>query len=139
MDLDPRAAAARRARRDRHGRGLRRPLAPPEVPLAETRPERFDRMVLDALSEVAPQWRERLPELDVAVADVPPETSTGVVVLGEVLTDGARPLLVVYRRPVEARADDAEDLADLVLDVVIDALAEHLGVDPDDLEPPDEP
>lgn len=139
MDLDPRAAAARRARRDRHGRGLRRPLAPAAVPLSESRPQRFDRLVLDALSEVEPHWRERLPELDVAVAEVPPETSTGHVVLGEVVTGGERPLLVVYRRPVEARADDAEDLADLVLDVVIDALAEHLGVDPDDLDPPEEP
>ena len=139
MDSDRQAAALRRARRDRHGRGLRRPLAPPGVPLAQTRPERFDRLVLDALSEVGPQWRERLPDLDVAVADVPPETSTGAVVLSEVLTSGGRPVLVVYRRPVEARAEDAEDLADLVLDVVIDALAEHLGVDPDELDPPPQP
>lgn len=139
MVIDPRAGAARRARRDRHGRGLRRPLAPPGVPLAESRPERFDRLVLDALEEVGPQWRDRIPDLDVAVADVPPATETPVVVLSEVITGGERPLLVVYRRPVEARADDADDLADLVLDVVIDALAEHLGLDPDELEPPEEP
>lgn len=139
MVTDPRAAAARRARRDRHGRGLRRPLAPPGAPLAVTRPERFDRLVLDAVDEVGPQWRDRIPDLDVAVADVPPTAGREEVVLSEVITGGPRPVLVVYRRPVEARADDADDLADLVLDVVIDALAEHLGLDPDELDPPDEP
>jgi predicted Zn-dependent protease with MMP-like domain len=138
MTLDRRAAAARRARRDRHGRGLRGALAPPTVPLAESRPQRFDRLVVDAVTQLAPQWQERLPELDIAVEDVPPPTDDDLVVLAEVTTDGPRPVLVVYRRPVEARAHDPEDLGDLVLDVVVDALAEHLGVDPDELDPPPE-
>lgn len=63
------------------------------------------------------------------------------VVLAEVLEASPtrpRPQLVVYRRPVEARASDLDELGDLVLDVVLEALAEHLGVDPEDLDPPEE-
>jgi predicted Zn-dependent protease with MMP-like domain len=43
---------------------------------------------------------------------------------------------VVYRRPLEARAVDRLDLADLVHDVVVDQVARLLGMDPDDLDPP---
>jgi predicted Zn-dependent protease with MMP-like domain len=138
MAVDPRAAARRRARRDRHGRGLRRPLAPAAVPLSESRRERFDRLVVDALGQLAPQWQERLPDLEIAVEDVPPVNDDELVVLAEVIAGDGRPALVVYRRPIEARAHDPEDLGDLVLEVVVDALAEHLGVDPDELDPPDE-
>jgi predicted Zn-dependent protease with MMP-like domain len=92
--------------------------------------------VVEALTQLAPQWRDRIPELDVSVRDVPPATDDDLVVLAEVVEGGTRPALVVYRRPVEARAHDPEDLGDLVLEVVVDALAEHLGVDPDELDPP---
>jgi predicted Zn-dependent protease with MMP-like domain len=43
---------------------------------------------------------------------------------------------VVYRRPLEARAADRGDLADLVHDVVVDQVARLLGLDPDEVDPP---
>ena len=156
------AAARRRAARDRHGRGLRGRLAPPEVPIAASRAQRFDELVVEAVTKLGGILEERLPELDVAVTQVPPEpradpdpvggatvtgaTVTGatdgsseVVVLAEVLPADAhrpRPCLVVYRRPIEARATDLEELGDLLLEVALEALADHLGVDPDELDPP---
>jgi predicted Zn-dependent protease with MMP-like domain len=39
--------------------------------------------------------------------------------------------IVVYRRPLEARAHDALDLGDLVHDVVVEQVAQLLGLDPD--------
>ncbi len=43
---------------------------------------------------------------------------------------------MVYRRPLEARAADRLDLADLVHDVVVDQVARLLGLDPDDVDGP---
>jgi predicted Zn-dependent protease with MMP-like domain len=43
--------------------------------------------------------------------------------------------IVVYRRPVEARATDAADLAELVRDVVVEQVAHMLGRAPEDVDP----
>jgi predicted Zn-dependent protease with MMP-like domain len=45
------------------------------------------------------------------------------------------PRIVVYRRPLLARADDEEDLGELVFDVVVEEFAQLLGVDPEDVDP----
>jgi predicted Zn-dependent protease with MMP-like domain len=53
----------------------------------------------------------------------------------------ARPArIVLYRRPLMARADDEDDLSELVLDVVVEEFARLLGVDPQAVDPgyPDE-
>ena len=140
------ASAARRRRRDRRGRGLRGRLVPPHVPLSQTKAERFDELVLDAVEHLEERWADELAKLEFAVEDVPPPDSVAddVIPLSRMLpgvtaADGTRqpPRLVVYRRPVEARAIDQADLADLVLDVVVNELARHLGVDPDTIDPPD--
>jgi hypothetical protein len=48
----------------------------------------------------------------------------------------ARPArIVVYRRPLEARATDREDLGELVLDVIIHEVARLLGVEPEVIDP----
>jgi predicted Zn-dependent protease with MMP-like domain len=41
---------------------------------------------------------------------------------------------VLYRRPLEFRATDRDDLADLVHDVIIEQVANLLGVAPEDLD-----
>ena len=45
------------------------------------------------------------------------------------------PRIVLYRRPLEFRAADHDDLADLVHDVILEQVANLLGVAPEDLEP----
>ena len=72
------------------------------------------------------------------------ETAGGAVPLGRLLpaaldSRGRRtaPRVVVYRRPLEARAGDRADLAELVHDVVVDQVARLLQLDPDEVDPPD--
>jgi predicted Zn-dependent protease with MMP-like domain len=139
---DERAARGRRARRDRRGRGLRGPLAPPHLPISRTPAERFDDLVLDAVEHLEEHWAEEMASLEFAVEDVPPPEAIAedVVPLSRVVPavpdHPAR--VVVYRRPLEARAVDPADLADLVLDVVVNEVARALGIDPDVLDPPDD-
>jgi predicted Zn-dependent protease with MMP-like domain len=162
-------AVTNRRRRDRHGRGLRGVLVPAtvqvggrsvRVPLAQTRGERFDDLVLDAVEHLEQRWGKQLEGVEFAVEDVPAvpadgtdpgydadvvadETAGGAVPLGRLLPSVVDPSgeatparVVVYRRPLEARAADRMDLADLVHDVVVDQVARLLGMDPDEIDPP---
>ena len=145
-----------RRRRDRRGRGLRGRLVPPNVPLAKSRAEQFDELVLDAVEHLEGRWESALAEVEFAVEDVPyiEHTSADEVVYGsDVVEDGNVPLarliragrdeggaavpprIVLYRRPLEARALDRLDLADLVHDVVVEQVANLLGLDPDEVDP----
>jgi predicted Zn-dependent protease with MMP-like domain len=45
-----------------------------------------------------------------------------------------RARIVLYRRPLEARAKDSTDLADLVHDVLVEQVANYLGLDPGVIE-----
>jgi predicted Zn-dependent protease with MMP-like domain len=150
-----RSAQRRRVRRDRHGRGLRGLLYPSDLPAARSRAERFDALVLEALEPIEARWRTELTDLDVAVDDVPDlrlDADNAVVWEDGVLEDHDVPLarlvpagvdrrgqptrarIVVYRRPLEVRARDGADLADLVHDVLIEQVAAYLGLDPDIVE-----
>ena len=127
-------------RRDRHGRGLRGPLLPSSLPAARTRAERFDDLVLDAVDLLERRWAQELAGVEFAVEDVPPSDPApwedDAVPLGRLFpADGTSPArVVVYRRPVETRADE-EDLDDLVAEVVIQQVAHLLELPPDDVDP----
>ena len=45
------------------------------------------------------------------------------------------PRIVVYRRPLMARADGEDELGELVFDVVVEEFARILGIDPADVDP----
>jgi predicted Zn-dependent protease with MMP-like domain len=132
-------------RRDRHGRGPRGPLAWPPVPAMGTRLERFDDLVLDAADRLRPHLGTRYAALEFAVEEVPPVDPAPweeqVAPLGRLYRGtGGRPhRVVVYRRPVEARAHDDLDLADLVREVVTEQVAALLGVPPEELDPEIDP
>lgn len=142
-------------RRDRRGRGLRGLLYPPTTPAAHTRAERFDALVLEALEPIELRWGSELAELDVAVDEVPEveQTSPDGLTWGSgVLADEGVPLaqlvpagvdpdgipsrarIVVYRRPLEARAKGGADLADLIHEVLVDQVAEYLNIEPDAID-----
>lgn len=127
--------------RDRRGRGLRGSLTPGSVPLTQSRAERFDELVLDALERLERRWADQLREVELAVEEVPPPPAAhdvdGPVRLGRALPAGrghpAR--IVVYRRPVEARAPGTRSRAALVHDVVVEQVAELLGLEPQTVDP----
>jgi predicted Zn-dependent protease with MMP-like domain len=72
-----------------------------------------------------------LPAGPVAAAPAEAGTSGGAAAGG-----GHRPpRIVVYRRPLMARADTDEDLGELVFEVVVEEFARLLGLDPEDVDP----
>lgn len=149
--------ARSRRRRDRRGRGVRGLLFPATLPATRSRSERFDAIVLDALKPIDQRWHTALTRLDIAVDDVPEVTDCdpSTVTWGsEVVADGNVPLallvpagvdraglptrarIVLYRRPLETRAHDELELSDLVHEVLVEQVANYLGVDPDTIDGP---
>jgi predicted Zn-dependent protease with MMP-like domain len=64
-----------------------------------------------------------------------PDALIGGEADGEAGPDGQDPpRIVVYRRPLMARADGEEDLGELVFDVVVEEFARLLGIDPKDVD-----
>lgn len=143
-----------RLRRERRGRGLRGVLAPRSVPISQSRSQAFDVMVLAAVEHLRPHVGDRLDGIEFAVEEVPQlgDSSGDAVSLDDDILDDnsvplsrlyraglagiAAPVVVVYRRPLEARARHREDLPDLVHDVVVEQIARLLNVSPDDIDPP---
>jgi predicted Zn-dependent protease with MMP-like domain len=148
---------ARIRRRDRHGRGLRGIIAPPGVPLYRTRAQRFDDLVLQAVARLEPRWEAHLAGVEFAVEEIPQvgDAAAGPVPLArlEPGTGGTaggfppasadasagtefRPArIVVYRRPLMARADGDDDLGELVFEVIVEEFARLLGMNPEDVDP----
>jgi predicted Zn-dependent protease with MMP-like domain len=128
---------------------MRGTLAPAQVPVSRTRSEIFDDLVLDAVEELEAHWAGELAGVEFAVEEVPPDEpgealSSEVVLdrgvlLGRLyrtgLPDLPGPAVVVYRRPVEARAAEGEDRGDLVFMVVAELVADLIGRDLDEIDP----
>jgi predicted Zn-dependent protease with MMP-like domain len=131
---------------------MRGGLAPRTVPVNRSRSEAFDDLVLDAVDELEEHWAAEMTGVEFAVEDVPPLNQQAPpdfdpeivldrgIPLGRLYRTGAagvaQPVIVLYRRPVEARAVDRDDRADLVFMVVAELVAELLGRDVDEIDPP---
>ena len=111
----------------------------------ETRRASFDSLVLDSADRVRPHLGSRYAELEFAVEEVPPQDPAPweeqTAPLGRLLraTGSRTDRVVVYRRPVEARAADDQDLADIVREVVTEQVAALLGVPPHEIDPSIDP
>jgi predicted Zn-dependent protease with MMP-like domain len=125
--------------RDRHGRGLRGSLSPAEVPLPRSAAERFDDVAAAAVARVDKRWARELADVQFVVEDVPDLSGwdRDWVPLGrtEPAEAGLPARVVLHRRPIQTRARGEIDLRRLVLDTVVDQVAELIGVDPDDIDP----
>ena len=109
--------------------------------------------MLEALEPIELRWGSELAELDLAVDDVPEVDETSPTRWcgaracwptsgcrwpswcrpGSTRTGmPSRARIVLYRRPLEARArDSGEDLADLLHEVLVEQVAEYLNIEPD--------
>jgi hypothetical protein len=96
-------------------------------------PVSFDRVVRDALAEVAEPVAQALEGVPVDVIAIPdderPQHSALVSVEG---TGGRIRRVLVHRRAAEQRAADRGDLTDLLRDALEVAVAGTLGIDLDD-------
>lgn len=106
-------------------------------------------MVLDAVARLEPRWEAELAAVEFAVQEVPEPDEladdSGPLPLARVVPGLADPnhtdrpatptRIVVYRRPLLARAEDENELSDLVFDVVVEEFAGVLGLDPEAVDP----
>lgn len=128
-------------RRDRRGRGLRGPLLPHSLPAWRSRAQRFDDQVLDCLDRLPGRYAEQVAGIEFAVEDVPPQDpapwEAREVPLSRVFpAERAVPArIVLYRRPLEARGESDGDLIEVVHAVVVEQVAQVLGLAPEDLDP----
>ncbi|EGD56897.1 metallopeptidase family protein [Gordonia neofelifaecis] len=141
--------------RDRRGRGLRGRLMPMSMPAHRTRADRFDAAAVEAFAEIDSRWHDHLTGLDVAVDDIPrmlPRGDEPVQWPDEVTADGQVPLarlipagvdvagrptraqIILFRRPLELRAHDDEELPEILREVLIEQVATYLGVDEETVE-----
>ena len=109
----------------------------PELP---TRGERFDEIVLATVRDIDTRWQDRLGLVEYAVEDTPqlPDDWAGEIVplASLVRGHGAEPTrLVVFRRPIEHRCETRADLEAMVLTVLVEQVAELLGIDAEDVDP----
>jgi len=124
---------------------------PPSLPLHRSGADRFDELVLDAVEHLETRWGSQLEQVEFAVEPVPPDEEPSAdgdpVALARLdpADPGGRgrqarpPRIVLYRRPLEARGQHMEDLADLVLDVVVHEVARLLGLTPEVVDPEGHP
>lgn len=141
--------------RNRHGRGLRGPLLPPEAPRQRSRRQRFDVAVLEAYAPLQHAYFEELENLDLAVDTIPrmrlradmtvlPDEiiADGPVPLGRVIPAGVDPSgnptrarIVVFRMPVEQRTSNVTERQELLGTILTALVANYLNLDPRDVDP----
>lgn len=121
---------------------MRGPIAPPQVPLAASRAEAFADLVQDSVERLERRWPQ-LADIDFLVLEVPrlagPEQAWNdeAVPLGGTVPsrDGRPARVIVYRRPVEIRTKGRDERAALVHEVVVEQVAEVLGLTPETVDP----
>lgn len=134
---------AGRRTRDRRGRGMRGPAVLPSrlgKPELRTARERFDDLALGIVSAIDERWQDRLGLVEYAVEDapqIPDDWDSSTVPLSSLVRGtGATPTrLVLFRRPIEHRCETRADLEAMVLTVVVEQVAELLGIDAAEVDP----
>lgn len=114
---------------------MRGPVAPPQVPLSVSRGESFRDLVQDSVERLERRWPQ-LADVDFLVLDVPGDLEDTVPLGRSVPAVKGQPAqIVVYRRPVEIRAKNRDERAMLVHEVVVEQVAELLGLSPESVDP----
>lgn len=136
------------ARRDRHGRGVRGPLAlrntytarPVRPPQTRSRGDWFADAVAQSVTRIREHCPEALRDVRVGVEDVPVLTDAWrpdrVPLAAAVEADHENPgQVVVFRRPLERRAASRQGLRILVHRTIVEQLAALTGLDVATIDP----
>jgi predicted Zn-dependent protease with MMP-like domain len=112
----------------------------PGEPELRTARERFDDLTLDIVTDIDKRWQDRLGLVEYAVEDAPqiPDDWHAETVPLSSLVRGTGPnptRLVLFRRPIEHRCETRADLEAMVLTVVVEQVAELLGIDAELVDP----
>ena len=112
----------------------------PRRPELRTARERFDDLALGIVTDIDERWPDRLGLVEYAVEDapqIPDDWDSGTVPLSSLVRgSGADPTrLVLFRRPIEHRCETRTDLEAMVLTVVVEQVAELLGIDAELVDP----
>ena len=112
----------------------------PGVSERPTRRERFDRLVLDIVTQIDDRWQRELGLVEYAVEDtplLPDDWGVETVPLSSLIRGtGSEPTrLVLFRRPIEHRCESRAELDALVLTLVVEQVAELLGLAPEEIDP----
>lgn len=105
-----------------------------------TRREAFDELVLDLGDRITARVGPLAEGIEFAVHEVPATDPAPweeqLPALGRLYAATATrpPIVVVHRRPIEARARDEAGVAEIVHEVILEQVAAHLGVPPSELE-----
>lgn len=112
--------------------------------------------VLEAYEPIERRWQDRVSGLDVAVDEIPrisPKDPDSVQWPSEVVADGpialarlipagvdvrgnaTRARIVLFRKPIERRAKDTIELAELLHELLVAQVATYLGVEPSVIDP----
>jgi predicted Zn-dependent protease with MMP-like domain len=128
-----------RAGRDRHGRGLRGPLAWPAVPAMRTRRDRFDDIVRDVAEDLDRHLEPRGLVVEYAAMDIPtdlgPQWSPEVPLARTVAATKTTPArIIAFRRPIETRAAGQTSLVALVRSVLTAEVSSLFAIPPEELD-----
>ena len=141
--------------RDRHGRGIRGPMALPndltDRPLrTPTRPRArayFMACVGESIARIGQHCPDVVDANDIGVDEVPDQRTLwndlgehGTVPLAAAIESSAtqHARIVVYRRPLERRAVDREDLRLLVHETLVEQIVALTGRGIDEIDPEDD-
>jgi predicted Zn-dependent protease with MMP-like domain len=116
------------------------PLSPDGVPAVRTPKAAFDALVLEVVHELEERWAQELGLVEFAVEEtpmVPDDWDSDTVPLATLVRGtGADPTrLVLFRRPIELRAETRSDLSAMVLTVLVEQVSELLGRPPEEIDP----
>ncbi len=133
-------------RRDRRGRGQRGPsvlpgpVSPFGVPRTRSPKAEFDAIVLGVVQDLEERWHAELGLVEFAVEEtplVPDDWDADTVPLATLVRgSGTSPTrLVLFRRPIELRAEGRTELTAMVLTVLVEQVSELLGRAPEEIDP----
>jgi hypothetical protein len=126
-----------RSSRDRHGRGVRRPLWSPRFEPGLARRRNFNDTVQDAVGYLRANFPDEFAQLQAEVRDLPSTTADSVSANGRMRRyafNRETHTVIVYRIPIKylGRAEDAIEELMRIESYVIEAAAEMIGRDPRD-------